>query len=202
MQSDPCERKSCYYLFIGLIDLITLEEVIWTQGRGKNYTKRRLTEASDGLKWETAMSYHKDLIDTLSSLDDQLAETIIAQETLDISPKELEAAVRRSTLSMKAFPLLCGSSYKNIGVQTLMDGIISYLPSPAEGHRLYKSFGTDLAARAFKVQHDDQRGVLTFMRLYSGELSKGQKIYNLGQDKSEQVRCFLRHILITLPYLF
>ncbi|CAB3249526.1 unnamed protein product [Arctia plantaginis] len=172
---------------IGLIDLITLEEVIWTQGRGKNYVRRKLSEESDGHKWETAMSYHKDLIDTLSSLDDQLAETIIAQETLDISAKELEAAVRRATLSMKAFPLLCGSSYKNIGVQTLMDGIVSYLPSPAEGHRLYKSFGTDLAARAFKVQHDDQRGVLTFMRLYSGEISKGQKIYNLGQDKSEQI---------------
>ncbi|XP_075983311.1 mitochondrial ribosome recycling factor 2 [Anticarsia gemmatalis] len=172
---------------IGLIDLLSLEEVIWTHGRGQNFSRRRLTEKEDGRKWESAMTAHKELVDTLSGIDDQLADTIIAQETLDIKPKELEQAIRRSTLSMKAFPLLCGSSYKNIGVQTLMDGIISYLPSPAEGHKLYRTFTNDLAARAFKVQHDDQRGVLTFLRLYSGEISKGQKIYNLGQDKSEQI---------------
>ncbi|KAJ8723636.1 hypothetical protein PYW07_007616 [Mythimna separata] len=171
---------------IGLIDLITLEEVIWTQGRGQTLVRRKLTEKADGLKWETAMSDHKELVDTLSSLDDQLAENIIQQETLDIGSKEIEEAIRRCTLAMKGFPILCGSSYKNIGVQTLMDGIISYLPSPAEGHRLYQSFGSELAARAFKVQHDDQRGVLTFLRLYSGEICKGQKIYNLARDKSEQ----------------
>ncbi|KAF9412423.1 hypothetical protein HW555_009092 [Spodoptera exigua] len=170
----------------GLIDLITLEEVIWTQGRGQTLVRRKLTEKADGHKWEAAMSEHKELVDTLSSLDDQLAETIIQQETLEINSKEIEEAIRRCTLSMKGFPILCGSSYKNIGVQTLMDGIISYLPSPNEGHKLYRSFGTDLAARAFKVQHDDQRGVLTFLRLYSGEISKGQKIYNLARDKNEQ----------------
>lgn len=76
----------------------------------------------------------------------------------------------------------------SIGVQTLMDGVMSYLPSPLEGHELYKCFGEELAGRAFKVIHDDQRGVLTFVRLYSGEMKKAQKIYNLGQDRSEQVR--------------
>lgn len=171
---------------IGLIDLITMEEVIWTQGRGQTLVRRKLTETADGRKWEAAMADHKDLVDTLSSLDDQLAETIIQQETLELSSKEIEEAVRRCTLAMKGFPILCGSSYKNIGVQTLMDAIISYLPSPGEGHKMYRSFGTDLAARAFKVQHDDQRGVLTFLRLYSGEISKGQKIYNLARDKNEQ----------------
>nr|XP_049704652.1 ribosome-releasing factor 2, mitochondrial [Helicoverpa armigera] len=171
---------------IGLIDLITLEEVIWTQGRGHNILRRKLTEAADGRKWEAAVAEHKELVDTLSGLDDILADSIIQQETLDMSTKDLQDAIRRCTLAMKGFPILCGSSYKNIGVQTLMDGIIAYLPSPSEGHRLYRSFGTDLAARAFKVQHDDQRGVLTFLRLYSGEISKGQKIYNLARDKSEQ----------------
>lgn len=92
---------------------------------------------------------------------------------------------------MKAFPLLCGSSYKNIGVQTLMDAVITYLPSPLDGNDLYKSFGNDLCAKAFKVQHDDQRGVLTFLRLYSGEVNKAQKIYNLTQEKSEQVSFLL-----------
>lgn len=134
------------------------------------------------------MDSHRQLVDTLSSMDDQLAETIIQEESLDnLNSKDIEAAIRRCTIDMKGFPILCGSSYKNIGVQTLMDGVISYLPSPLQCNELYKCFGQDLAARAFKVQHDDQRGVLTFLRLYGGEISKGQKIYNLARDKSEQV---------------
>ncbi|XP_050354312.1 ribosome-releasing factor 2, mitochondrial isoform X2 [Nymphalis io] len=172
---------------IGLIDLITLEEVIWTQGRGQNLTRRKLTEKSDGKVWETSLNEHRKVVDTLSSLDDQLAETIIQQESLDnINSIEIAEAVRRCTINMKAFPILCGSSYKNIGVQTLMDGVVSYLPCPFEGNSIYKSFDKDLSAKVFKVQHDDQRGVLTFLRLYSGEINKGQKIYNLAKDKSEQ----------------
>lgn len=157
---------------------------------------RKLTENKDGHKWEAALKDHRRLIDTLSSIDDDLAETIIRNETLNVTKDEIEKAIRSSVIAMKAFPIFCGSSYKNIGVQTLMDGVMSYLPSPTEGHRLYKCFGKDLAARAFKVQHDDQRGVLTFVRLFSGEISKGQKIYNLAQDKTEQV--FVIYILLSL----
>ncbi|CAG9565747.1 unnamed protein product [Danaus chrysippus] len=172
---------------VGLIDLVTLEEIIWTQGRGKNYTQRKLTETTDGHKWEYAINKHRTLIDTLSSIDDKLAETIIQQESLDnIKTKEIQDAIRRCTLEMKGFPILCGSSYKNIGVQTLIDGVISYLPSPLEKSGVFNSFGSDLCARAFKVQHDDQRGVLTFLRLYSGEIHKGQKIYNVPREMSEQ----------------
>nr|XP_037876225.1 ribosome-releasing factor 2, mitochondrial isoform X2 [Bombyx mori] len=171
---------------IGLIDLINLEEIIWTQGRGQKFTRRKLTEKDDGHKWEAAVTDHRQLVDTLSSIDDEIAETIINNESLELSARDIDNAVRRSTIKMKAFPILCGSSYKNIGVQTLMDGVMSYLPSPLEGHELYKCFGEELAGRAFKVIHDDQRGVLTFVRLYSGEMKKAQKIYNLGQDRSEQ----------------
>ncbi|XP_045502415.1 ribosome-releasing factor 2, mitochondrial [Colias croceus] len=171
---------------IGLIDLISLQEIIWTSGRGQNLTRRKLTEA-DGKKWELALSDHRQLVDTISSLDDELAETIIQQESLDnLETKDILNAVRRCAINMKAYPVMCGSSYKNIGVQTLMDGIISFLPHPNEGSKLQKFFGGDLSARAFKVQHDDQRGVLTFLRLYSGEFSKGQKVYNIARDTSEQ----------------
>ncbi|CAH2244861.1 jg23071 [Pararge aegeria aegeria] len=172
---------------IGLIDLITLEEIVWTKGRGQHYTKRKLTEKSDGKKWETSLDEHRKIIDTLSSLDDKLADTIIQQESLDnLDCKEIMQAVRRCTANMSLYPILCGSSYKNIGVQTLIDGVISYLPSPLERSGVHKGFGADLSARAFKVQHDDQKGVLTFLRLYSGQISKGQKIYNLARDKTEQ----------------
>ncbi|CAH0728658.1 unnamed protein product, partial [Brenthis ino] len=172
---------------IGLIDLITLEEVIWTQGRGQNFLRRKLSEKSNGRQWEFAMNEHRKVIDTLSSLDDDLADIIIQQESLDnIDNKEIENAVRRCTINMRVFPILCGSSYKNIGVQTLIDGVIAYLPSPLEGSKVYKCFDNDLSAKVFKVQHDDQRGVLTFLRVYSGEINKGQKIYNLAKEKSEQ----------------
>lgn len=172
----------------GLIDIVTKEQVLWKLGRGQNYERRKLTEKQDGRQWEATLNNHRVLIDTLSSMDDQLADTIIQQESLDnLDKKEIDAAIRRCTIDMKAFPVLCGSSYKNIGVQTLMDAVIDYLPSPIEQNDLYSSFGEDLSARAFKVQHDDQRGVLTFLRLYSGEFSKGQKIYNLARDCSEQV---------------
>ncbi|XP_026332850.1 ribosome-releasing factor 2, mitochondrial [Hyposmocoma kahamanoa] len=171
---------------VGLIDLITQEEILWTQGRGQNYVCRKLDER-DGLVWENTLDKHRQLIDTLSSMDDTLADYIIAQESLDnLNFADVTQAIRRCTINMRAFPVLCGSSYKNIGVQTLMDGVIQYLPSPLQCNNLYKCFGDDLAARAFKVLHDDQRGVLTFLRLYSGEIVKGQKIYNLGQSKSEQ----------------
>ncbi|XP_045776474.1 ribosome-releasing factor 2, mitochondrial [Maniola jurtina] len=172
---------------IGLTDLITLEEIIWTKGRGQHYIKRKLTEKTDGKKWESTLTEHRKIIDTLSSLDDKLADTIIQQESLDnLDYTEIIQAVRRCTINMTLFPILCGSSYKNIGVQTLIDGVISYLPSPVERSGVFKGFGSDLSARAFKVQHDDQRGVLTFLRVYSGEITKGQKIYNLSRDKSEQ----------------
>ncbi|RVE54549.1 hypothetical protein evm_000670 [Chilo suppressalis] len=173
--------------FIGLIDLITLEEIIWTQGRGRNIARRKLTEKLDGRKWEDALKGHRELVDSISSMDDQLADIIIKEESLDnIASKDIGDAIRRCTVGMKGFPVLCGSSYKNIGVQTLMDAVVSYLPSPEECNDLYQCFSQDLAARAFKVQHDDQKGVLTFLRLYEGQISRGQKIYNLARDKSEQ----------------
>lgn len=137
------------------------------------------------------MEEHRKIIDTLSSLDDRLADRIIQQESLDnLDYTEVIQAVRRCTVNRSLFPILCGSSYKNIGVQTLMDSIISYLPSPCERDGVHRGFGEELSARAFKVQHDDQRGVLTFLRVYSGEINKGQKIYNLARDKSEQVSYF------------
>ncbi|XP_050664010.1 ribosome-releasing factor 2, mitochondrial [Leptidea sinapis] len=173
---------------IGLIDLISLEEIVWSTGRGQNYVKRKLSEEADGQKWEKSMSEHRQLIDTLSSMDDQLAETIIQQESLDnIDIKHVQGALRRCTLGMKGYPVLCGSSYKNIGVQCLMDAVVSYLPDPVEINHLHRHFGPDLCARAFKVQHDDQRGVLTYLRLYNGEICKGQKIYNIARDESEQI---------------
>lgn len=86
-----------------------------------------------------------------------------------------------------AVPVLIGSSYKNIGVQSLMDAVILYLPSPNIRNDLFSNFNDNLCARAFKVIHDKQKGPLVFLRVYNGKLKKGQRIYSVQQDVSEQV---------------
>lgn len=87
----------------------------------------------------------------------------------------------------KAAPVLLGSAYKNIGIQTLMDAVLLYLPSPNIKNKLYKCFENNLCAGAFKVIHDKQRGPLVFIRVYNGTLNKGQRIHSIQQDCSEQI---------------
>lgn len=86
----------------------------------------------------------------------------------------------------KIVPVLCGSSYKNIGVQPLMDSIPLYLPTPEQVHRNYRYFQNNLSARAFKVLHDKQKGALVFFRIFSGCFNKSQKFYNVHKDLNEQ----------------
>lgn len=88
----------------------------------------------------------------------------------------------------KAVPVLCGSSYKNIGIEPLMDAIILYLPSPMEMNEHFKCFDENVCAKAFKVLHDKKRGgALTFLRLYSGTLTKSQRLYNIQKNSTEQI---------------
>lgn len=86
----------------------------------------------------------------------------------------------------KAVAVLCGSAYKNIGIQPLMDSVILYLPSPDERNLQFEHFNQELCAKAFKVIHDRQKGPLVFFRIYSGKLVKGQRLYNIPQELSEQ----------------
>lgn len=86
----------------------------------------------------------------------------------------------------KLIPVLCGSAYKNIGVQPLMDSVILYLPSPEKQSKKFDAFKDNLAARAFKVLHDKQKGPLVFLRIYNGVLNRGQKLFNMDKNSSEQ----------------
>ena len=136
------------------------------------------------------------LVDRLGELDDELMSTILKYESLTkVGSVEIDEALRRVTLARVSFqtlifrkirkdnpflflqkgvPVVCGSSYKNIGVQKLLDAIIDILPSPDRRKNLdiYRVFGDDLCAKAFKVSHDKRKGSITFMRIYSGFFTK------------------------------
>jgi len=94
--------------------------------------------------------------------------------------------LRTVVLQQAAVPVFCGSAYKNLGVQPLMDSVVLYLPSPDERNHHFKCFKDTLCARAFKIIHDKQKGPLVFFRIYSGVFNKAQRIYNIAQDRSEQ----------------
>ncbi|KZC06617.1 Ribosome-releasing factor 2, mitochondrial [Dufourea novaeangliae] len=160
----------------GIVDVVSLEKMMFSQqDMGFKYTKLKLSEKEDKSLWELALEKRRSLTDKLSSMDDKLADIIIEQESLDtISSQLLVDSLYRSTVSMKGVPVLVGSSYKNVGVQPLMDSILMYLPSPDQNKHMkyYHSFNQHLSARVFKIVHDKQKGPITFFRIYTGSMQK------------------------------
>ncbi|XP_076760367.1 mitochondrial ribosome recycling factor 2 isoform X2 [Xylocopa sonorina] len=175
----------------GIVDIVSLEKLVFDKkDMGMKYIRLKLSENEDSALWEMANEKRRSLADKLSSMDDKLAEAIIEQESLDaVTPQMLLDSIYRSTISRKGVPVLLGSSYKNIGVQPLMDSILLYLPSPDESiYSIYhRCFEQNLSARAFKVVHDKQKGPITFFRIYSGSIKKGANLYNMSRDKKEIV---------------
>lgn len=173
----------------GIIDVITMEKLTFDKKhQGMNLVKTKITE-SDGKLWDIASEKRRVLTDQLSGLDDKLADIIIEHESLDnVQPQMLVDSLRRVTIGKKGVPVMLGSSYKNVGVQPLMDSVILYLPSPTNVDQLnlYRCFENNLAARVFKIVHDKQRGPITFFRIYSGNMKKGQKLYNVTRQQNEQ----------------
>ncbi|XP_067143892.1 ribosome-releasing factor 2, mitochondrial [Centruroides vittatus] len=178
--------------FKGVIDLITMEKVEWKLNEKKDgqlFVRTSLKSNIDEDLWELSNKKREDLIDQIADLDDIIAEKILNDETIrNITSDDLNEALHRITHLQKAVPVMCGSSYRNIGVQLLMDNIIKYLPNPLENeHEFVRYYGSNLCALAFKVQYNKQFGQLTFLRIYSGILEEGKKIYNATQDNSEKV---------------
>ncbi|XP_078035691.1 mitochondrial ribosome recycling factor 2 isoform X2 [Augochlora pura] len=178
-------------LLEGIVDVISLEKMIFTKDdKGSKFRRLKLSDKEDKSLWEMAVEKRRDLTDKLSNMDDKLADVIIEQESLDaIVPQLLIDSLHRATINMKGVPVLLGSSYKNIGVQPLMDSILLYLPSPDKNKSLkyYRSFDKSLSARVFKVVHDKQRGPITFFRIYTGAMERNAKIYNIQKEVSEQI---------------
>lgn len=174
---------------VGLVDLLTMTKLTWDpNSKQKQMTTSEMTEKLDEELWLQAKAKREHLIDKLSDFNDKLANKVITLDSFDkVEAKDIQIALREVTLSQKAVLVLCGSSYKNIGVQPLMNAVVLYLPSPADRNEHYSTFEDDLCAKAFKVIHDKQRGPLVFFRLYSGKIEKSQKLYNVQQDLSEQM---------------
>ena len=176
--------------FTGVIDLITMEKLIWPSNDqfGKKYTKVKLSESKDSGQFDEALEYRELLLEQLADLDDNIAESIInGVDTLDIPVTDIHQALRKATISRKGIPTLCGSSVKNKGVQALLDAIVNYLPNPQDiKHDFAKYYKDNLCALAFKIIHDEHRGALTFIRMYSGVLKGGDSIFNVNQLLKEK----------------
>ncbi len=188
-------------LFSGIIDLMTMKfRVFHEDSNGTTYDDLDVPEDMV----ETARQYRETLLEAVADFDDHLLEQFLHDEPLD--PVQVMAAVRRATIASHMVPVLCGSSFKNKGIQKLLDSIVDFLPSPLdkppiEGHaegdsdkvlqRLPK-LDEPAAALAFKIMTDPYVGRLTYMRVYSGTIKAGSYLYNPNSGKKERIARLLR----------
>ncbi|XP_013399740.1 ribosome-releasing factor 2, mitochondrial-like [Lingula anatina] len=178
------EDKIC-----GVVDLITMEKVVWDRKDEASAGPQRapVTKADDDL-WERSEEARLNLIGELADIDEAIASLVLGDiKVQDIPPQKIHNAVRKVTLDKTALPVLCGSSLKNIGVQPLLDAVNLYLPSPDDIQHDFKKFYKDsLCALAFKTIHNQQRGPVTFLRLYNGSLKSGDSLHNLNRECVEK----------------
>jgi elongation factor G len=185
--------------FEGVIDLIRMKSIIYTDDLG---TRSDVTEIPPELRSQ-AETYREQLVEAAADLDDDLTEKYLQGTAL--TEEEIRAAVRKGTISARVIPVLCGSSFRNKGVQPLLDAVVDYLPSPldippVEGKNP-KTNGTEqrmadpggpFCALAFKIVTDPFVGKLTYFRVYSGTLRAGSYVYNATRDTKERVSRILQ----------
>ena len=185
--------------FKGIIDLIAMKAEIYVDDLGTTMKESEIP--SDML--ETAQRYHDELVEKVCETDDELTEKYLLGE--EPTAEELKKAIRAATIAGKMNPVLCGTSYRNKGVQPLLDAVVDYLPSPIDIPAIkgeLKSTGEEierhpsdsepLAALAFKVMVDPFVGKLVFFRVYSGTLKSGSYVYNATKGKRERIGRILR----------
>lgn len=181
--------------FKGVVDLLTRKAWIWDDsGDPEKYT---LEEVPEDMKDDVEM-YREQLIETAVEQDDELMEKYLEGEEIPI--EDIKRCIRKGTINLSFFPTYCGSSFKNKGVQLVLDGVVDYLPAPneiapqpiidLEGNETgeYAQVDPDepLRALAFKIM-DDRYGALTFTRIYSGVLEKGMTVLNTATGKTERI---------------
>ena len=187
--------------FKGLVDLINLKALEWSDdSNGEKFTLRELS--SDEL--QEAKLYRDELLEHLADYDDNLADRYLNGE--EISALDIDKAIRKATIHNEFIPVLCGSAFKNKGVQPLLDAVVKYLPSPLDigatkAHDA-KDFDTiverlpsddePFSGLAFKIASDPFVGRITYLRIYSGVLKTGQQVYNPLEKKKERINKLLQ----------
>jgi elongation factor G len=181
--------------FVGVIDLVQMKGLRWTsEDKGASYETVEIpAELAD-----EAATWRATLLETLAENDEQVLEAYLGGEELSVD--DLKAGIRRATIARALTPVLCGTAFKNKGVQPMLDAVVDYLPSPLDipsinGTALdgetevfrHADQNEPFAALAFKVQTDQHLGKLTYIRVYSGRLDAGSPVLNSTKDRKERV---------------
>jgi elongation factor G len=186
--------------FVGVVDLITMKAIVWKdETMGAEY---EIEEIPENLK-KKAEAFRAQLVETVAENDDDMLHKFLEGE--EISPDELKASLRKSTIGLKVFPVVVGTSFKNKGVQPLLDAVVDYLPSPLD---VGETRGTNpdngepivrkaddkepFSALAFKIMADPFVGQLIFIRVYSGQLKTGDSVQNVRTTKTERIGRLLK----------
>ena len=185
--------------FKGVVDLVTMKAIIWDEDSlGATYREEEL--AGDLL--DEAQEWREKLIEEISSHDDALMEKYLAGEAL--TEAEIKSAIRTSTINIAIIPVVCGSSFKNKGVQNLLNAVVDYMPSPLDipaikgvdenGEEVERKADDSepFSALGFKIMTDPFVGQLTFIRVYSGVLQSGSYVYNATKGKKERIGRLLK----------
>ena len=180
--------------FRGIIDLVTMEAEVYYDDKGLDI---RIEPIPDDMK-ELAQKYHEELIEAVAEQDDALMEKFFEGEELTID--EIKNCIRKATIANEMVPVCCGTSYRNKGVQMLLDNIVAYMPAPTDVEAIrgtnpetgeeedrHSSDSEPFAALAFKIATDPFVGKLCFFRVYSGTVSAGTTVYNSVKDTDERL---------------
>jgi elongation factor G len=186
--------------FKGVVDLIEMKSVIWEDDTiGAEYTTGPIPAELQ----KKAEAFHTQLVETVAENDDEILHKFLEGEA--ISPEELRASLRKSTIDLKLFPVVVGTAFKNKGVQPLLDAVVDYLPSPLDAGEV-KGTNPDngeiitrqpddkepFSALAFKIMADPFVGQLTFIRVYSGQVKSGDSVLCAGRRRTERIGRLLK----------
>jgi elongation factor G len=193
----PIGREETFH---GVIDLVTMKAVLWDDDSlGARYRSEAIADAERA----TAEAYRERMLEALADVNESLLEKYL--EGAEISEAEIRAAIRQAALELRLVPVLCGSAFKNKGVQMLLDAVVDYLPSPLdvpavagvnphtdEAETRPARDDAPFAALAFKIMTDPYVGTLTFLRVYSGTVESGASVLNATKGKRERIGRLLK----------
>jgi len=186
--------------FRGVIDLVEMKALVWEDDAAMG-SKYEVEEIPAELL-EKAKEYHDQMVEAVSETSDELMEKYLAGEVL--TKEEIKAGIKAGCLAMTFIPMICGTAFKNKGIQPMLDAVVDYMPSPTEVHAIKGEYedgrqcivdSTDegeFAALAFKIMTDPFVGQLTFVRVYRGSLESGSYAYNTTKDKKERIGRLLK----------